>query len=151
MKTKIKKIIRLGIDTLKAYLVAIIAIILSMLSLNALFGTVCFSKILFGIPCPACGMTRAFFLLLQGKLTESIQMNPMLLLVLLMGIVYGIMKKVLKKSFLFIKYYVIICLLLLIGVYVYRMYLYFPNREPYTYYYKNLLHFLFLIVRNITN
>jgi threonine/homoserine/homoserine lactone efflux protein len=36
----------------------------------------CFFKSTFGIDCPGCGMTRAFFALLRGNLMESLAYNP---------------------------------------------------------------------------
>ncbi len=39
----------------------------------------CMFKSLFGIDCPGCGMTRAFFSLLKGNLMESLAYNPALI------------------------------------------------------------------------
>ena len=36
----------------------------------------CFFKSTFGIDCPGCGMTRAFFALLRGDLMGSLAYNP---------------------------------------------------------------------------
>ena len=41
----------------------------------------CPTKILFGIPCPGCGMTRAVKLCLEGELLAAIRMNPNIILV----------------------------------------------------------------------
>lgn len=41
----------------------------------------CPAKILFGIPCPGCGMTRAIKLCLEGELMAAIRMNPNIILV----------------------------------------------------------------------
>lgn len=136
---------------IKNYGLAAVMIILSFTVLNAIFGQVCLSKIFFGLPCPACGMTRAFLLLLQGQWKASLSMNPMLIPTIIMCVVYLIIKKILKKSFLFLNTYAIICLLTLILVYIYRMYLYFPIREPYTYYNYNLLHIIISLIRKILN
>lgn len=78
---------------IKNYGLAILLIIISMKVLNTIFGQVCLSKIFFGIPCPACGMTRAFLYLLQGRFLDSFHMNPMLLPVIGMLIAYLIIKK----------------------------------------------------------
>lgn len=42
--------------------------------------TLCPTKLLFGIPCPGCGMTRACLLLLHGDILEAIKMNPNILI-----------------------------------------------------------------------
>lgn len=36
----------------------------------------CFFKSTFGIDCPGCGMTRAFFALMKGEIGESLYYNP---------------------------------------------------------------------------
>lgn len=36
----------------------------------------CFFKSTFGVDCPGCGMTRAFFSLIKGNLAESLAYNP---------------------------------------------------------------------------
>ena len=37
----------------------------------------CFFKQVSGIPCPSCGNTRAIILLSEGKLYESLLLNPL--------------------------------------------------------------------------
>lgn len=34
---------------------------------------------MFGVPCPGCGMQRAFISLLKGDLLQSLQLNPALI------------------------------------------------------------------------
>lgn len=41
----------------------------------------CPTKILFGIPCPGCGMTRAVKLCLEGELLAAVRMNSNIILV----------------------------------------------------------------------
>lgn len=38
--------------------------------------TVCPSKLIYHIPCPGCGVTRATLLLLHGHLLDAIKLNP---------------------------------------------------------------------------
>ena len=44
---------------------------------NLIFGTVCPTMFLFGVPCPACGMTRAGVAFLTGRFAESFRMHPL--------------------------------------------------------------------------
>lgn len=43
----------------------------------AYFGIYCLFKKLFGIPCPGCGMTRAYLALLRFDIRGAFEMHPM--------------------------------------------------------------------------
>lgn len=43
--------------------------------------TLCPTKILWGIPCPGCGITRAIKLCFEGDLWAAVRMNPNIILV----------------------------------------------------------------------
>lgn len=73
---------------------------------NTHFG-VCIIKSVTGFPCPSCGTTRAVQLLLQGKMFESLAMNPFgILVTLIMTIVpfWILFDIVLKKKSFYIAY-----------------------------------------------
>jgi len=127
------------INLLKRYWLGVLLSLIALAILNLLFGSVCFSVILFGIPCPACGITRASKLMITGHFVESFQMHPLLILVILGFIFYPFIKKRLKNYCFFIKFYVIICLVVFIVYYIYRMKVYFPNKEPMLYQPDNII------------
>jgi len=77
---------------LKPALVIIIAAAYFYLS-NRIFGYVCPSEILIGLPCPGCGLTRAALLLLKGDIAGSLRMNPMLLFIPIYFILAACKKK----------------------------------------------------------
>jgi len=43
---------------------------------TALLGTACMSKLLFGVPCPGCGLTRANLAALRFDFGEAFRMHP---------------------------------------------------------------------------
>lgn len=99
----------------------------------------CIYRATLGIPCPGCGMTRAFTSLLSGHYRESFAMNPLWPLVLavvglmlyikLAGKTLGFKQWLLTKK----GTQVLICLVfLIILVYIIRMILLFPHTEPMT-------------------
>lgn len=135
-------------NDIKKYTPLFLLIVAVLWGISKLYGTVCYSVILFGIPCPACGITRATKLLLTGHFKESFQMHPLLILVILGVLLFVIIKYFLKKSMLFIKYYGIICIIVFIIYYIYRMMHHFPNAEPMVYRQDNLLHNLLQFFRN---
>ena len=136
-------------NDIKKYYKGFLLVILYFVLLQICFGQICPGKILFGLPCPACGMTRAFFLLLQGNLNASFQMHPLLLPFLFFCLCFIFIKYFLKKSLHFINIYIIIGLLLLVFVYIYRFLIYFPNTEPMTYYKQNLFYNVFRLLKTL--
>ncbi|HHV12978.1 MAG TPA: DUF2752 domain-containing protein [Clostridiales bacterium] len=136
------------VEAIKKYWLGLALCLVAMIVLDYFFGSVCFSLLFFGIPCPGCGMTRAAKLMLTGHFRESFHMHPLLLLVVIGIIGYPIIKKILKKYILIIKLYVIICIVIFIGVYIYRMNLYYPDIEPMVYYKDNYLHRVMLLLHN---
>lgn len=123
----------------KGMLLGLTLCAISLLCMQALFGAVCPLRLLTGFPCPGCGLTRAGILFLQGRFAESLQMNLFFILGLFFGTIGIFIKKVLKKNSIFINTYVIIVLALFILYYIYRMYRYFPETEPLTYWRGSLL------------
>lgn len=55
---------------------AILIILIYFVITQIVFKTVCPSRILFGLECPACGLTRASFSLLLGNVSKAIEYNP---------------------------------------------------------------------------
>ena len=111
-------------------------------------GILCLTKRITGLPCPTCGMTRAFTSLMNGDLNMAFFYHPLWPLVIIIAIVfllYKLPKKPIinKKTF---KIILILSIILLIAVYIYRMILYFPDTAPMDYNPNNLIkltsHFL---------
>ena len=46
---------------------------------------ICLARLLFAVPCPACGVTRGTSLTFRGHPVEALQYNPLIWLVLLSG------------------------------------------------------------------
>ncbi|MBE5883040.1 MAG: DUF2752 domain-containing protein [Lachnospiraceae bacterium] len=59
---------------------AILILILYAIPMQLIFGTVCPFAILFGFPCPACGLTRAGLLLLKGSWKAAWATHPCIFL-----------------------------------------------------------------------
>lgn len=127
----LKKIIR------ELFPVALAALAYFVLA-NHFFHYVCPSMIVLGLPCPGCGVTRAGLLLLGGRFQESLAMNPMLAAVLLAAPFYlwlwrrRVTGRLAKTAA--VKWSNRLTILLIsisILVFLYRMKLYFPYREPF--------------------
>ncbi len=92
-----------------------------------------------GIPCAGCGLTRAFLYILQGDFVRAAYINPMAYVIIVFIIYCGFWRYVKGTK---IKGFSV-CFGILIGImllfYLGRMYLYFPDRVPYTYWQDNVL------------
>lgn len=60
----------------KVYWVPLLLIVLYLLLTQWIFHASCPSVILFGLPCPACGLTRAGLLTLTGHFIQAAGCNP---------------------------------------------------------------------------
>jgi Protein of unknown function (DUF2752). len=94
---------------------------------------------IFGIPCPGCGMSRAVFLMLNGRISESIAMHPVLPLLIIFIIYAGIRKYIINRAIKDYYRYAVVFSIIMISVYIYRMHKYFPNVEPMIFYEENIL------------
>ncbi|HOO28487.1 MAG TPA: DUF2752 domain-containing protein [Lachnospiraceae bacterium] len=112
---------------------ALLALICYLILMNVLFGTGCSIKAITGVPCPGCGMTRAFFYLLSGKFALSFQMHPLLLLWLLYGLYLAVMRYWYGKRPKGMLPILFVLCALMFAVYVYRMAVWFPNQDPMVY------------------
>lgn len=92
--------------------------------------TLCFFKIYTGLPCPGCGMTRAFLAVSSGNFQESFYWHPLWMWLVIGPIMYGIIPKWSKKPQWHRKWLIRITLVTLLAVYLIRMLLMFPHTAP---------------------
>lgn len=91
----------------------------------------CLIKTLFGIPCPGCGMTRAWLALLRGDFSAAFRWHPLfwlapVLALLISGVLDRKYPKITQIAF-------ILCFASLFLVYGLRMLALFPGESPMDY------------------
>ena len=133
---------------IKKYFIFAIAIILYFVLSNYFFGYICPTMIIFGIPCPACGMTRAGFLLLTGNFAESFRMHPFFIpsIIFLVGLV--LFKFFWTDKIKYMQNLAIVLLVCFLGLYVFRMVSMFPNYPPMVINSDSVLHNIINLFRN---
>lgn len=139
----------------KAYLPTAGLVAVLWIGLTLVFGAMCPSVLIFGLPCPGCGMTRAAVSLFTGNWQEVMQYNPMVIFWL--GAVLTFLYLRYVKDFRSgrkgvdeaggsseraVKFWwrmLIVLVLVTTAVFIIRMYLYFPGEAPLVYTPGNLL------------
>lgn len=91
----------------------------------------CIIRTLIGIPCPGCGMTRAWIEAINLNFYEAFKFHPLFLLapiLIILIIIRG--KESTDKYTKYIDISIVVIIILFLGVYVFRMYRYFPSDIP---------------------
>lgn len=121
---------------------AAIAVFVMLVVFVKCFGGACISQLVIGLPCPACGMSRAAGLFLKGQIKESLQMQPLFLALVVGAVLVILCRYVLRRYEAVLKYYAVLLIGFAIVFYVYRMIRYFPDMEPMTYRRENLFYMI---------
>ncbi len=87
----------------------------------------CVSKLVFGVPCPGCGLSRAFFSLITFNIPLAIYYNPLIFLIPIIAFVLifhdiNWVNKIYQS-----KIFWIFLLFIIIVVFVIRMVIIYPN------------------------
>jgi hypothetical protein len=91
------------------------------------FGQFCLMKIFLHIPCPGCGMTRAFFLALTGHIKAAWRLQPLIFGWILWAVWFGAERYLGQKRSVLLRVYLVCLLLLTLALYGYRMLYGFPT------------------------
>ena len=114
------------------------AVLLYYLMMHAAFDAFCPMLVLTGIPCAGCGLTRAALFLATGQIGRALSINPSILLILFLALYCGYFRYVKGSKVKGMGVVLGIAIIGMLAVYGYRMYLYFPDRAPYTYMENNV-------------
>lgn len=119
---------------------AVMYIIAYFVVLKRFFYSTCPVVILIGYPCPACGMTRAVFHLLNFEFRAAFETQPFVYFIVLLIVIFAFNRYILlRKTPEWLKWMTIIVLFGMIVFYVWRMITVFPGEPPMSYYSENLL------------
>lgn len=133
----------------KAYWAAAAALALYTIMVNLLFHHFCPMVIISGLPCPGCGLTRSFIYLASGRIQQSIYINPMGIPIAAILIYFFWNRYILGREAKWMMRLIIIAVVMLLVLYFYRMYVFFPNRVPYIYNEGNVLSQVFVFYDEI--
>lgn len=126
-------------EDIKQYGIAGVILLLYTVMVNLIFHAFCPSVIFCGLPCPGCGITRAAVCAMTGRWRQAWQLNPVVFPIVLTALYFAWNRYLLGRRAKWLKWCLALDAALLIITYLVRMYLYFPNREPYVYVEDNVL------------
>jgi len=112
----------------------VVLIIVSYSVIAWLFtGTSCISASITGFPCPACGVSRAFFELMDGNFSASLHYHPLLIPGITISCAYFILWLTNEKMPRQTDKVLIPVIIIIITVYMARIILMFPDEYPMVY------------------
>lgn len=111
----------------KGYLVFGVLLVVGLILHYQLTNTTCLIRGSIGIPCPTCGLTRAYKALFRGDIEGAFWFHPLFWMIPLVATYLGYSWYFQRKMN---RYILLMILLVFIGVYVWRMICDFPRVEP---------------------
>lgn len=133
MKAKLKLAVgRLWKDILDYKELGLVLLVYYLL-MEAIFSAFCPLVIITGFPCPGCGMTRALLFVLTGQFARAWNINPAIYGWIFLALYVGVQRYLLGRKAKGWKVMIGILAVVMILVYIYRMYRYFPDRPPMTF------------------
>ncbi len=119
---------------------AIVPVIAYFVLFGAVFHRICPMALITGLPCPGCGLTRAGLALLRFHFAEAWQMHPFIYPLVISGVLYLADRYVFRGKYTKVLNGCLICVLVgMILFYLWRMWRYFPGKEPMVWYEGSLL------------
>lgn len=101
--------------------------------------TLCIYKNLIGIPCPGCGMTRAYISLIHGDIEQAFYFHPLFILPIIIGIIILFKNSPKIYPLYQMNAFWLTLFSVFMIVWIYRMFMLFPNQSPMNIYDKGLL------------
>lgn len=111
----------------KAYYKGVLLAAAYIIFVNLLFGHMCPGVLMTGLPCPACGLTKAGIYVLTLQFSKAWMMNPVIYAVGAFLLYFIICRYICAKPVSGWKWMLWGILIFLLGVYLYRMVYCFPE------------------------
>lgn len=129
MKTLFFSYLEIVKKRIKSYWYIALIVIAVIVTLNLLFPDVgcCGMKLIFGIPCPTCGMTRSFLALLRFDFVAAFNYHPLFWMIPIIAFVWFFNERPWVSMLFHNKVFWIVCISSFIILYIVRFYFVFPQ------------------------
>lgn len=124
---------------IKAFYPAVIVFGIYNFFVREIFHAYCPFLILTGFPCAGCGMTRAIFFILTGRIKRGMALNPAAPMWILFLVWFFIERYLRGRTPKYTKVVLATVVLVTVGIYVYRMVNFFPGSPPLVFYRNNII------------
>lgn len=124
---------------IRGFYPAAIAFFIYNLVVRTIFHAYCPFLITTGFPCPGCGMTRAVFYLLTGRIERGMSLNPAAPLWIALIVYFFIERYLRRRTLKYVKIALAVVVVITFGIYLYRMVHFFPGSPPLVFYRNNLI------------
>lgn len=115
-----------------------------------IFNTKCIFKSIIGMPCPGCGLTRAWISFIKGDISKAFYWHPLFLMIPILSILIVLY---FKGSFTRYRRYILIAIIIIIilylVIYIARMRTLFPYIEPLDYNGHSFINRLIYYIKSI--
>ena len=119
-------------DAKKFWTIPIMLLILYFV-LHKLEGAFCPLVIIFGLPCPGCGIVRALLYVLKGQFAQAFYINPSVYLWIVFLLYIIVVRYILGKPLKRVVLLVTVIVTVMVIRFAYGMYMYYPQRPPFAY------------------
>jgi hypothetical protein len=133
----------------KSWLGTLIKVLLCVIPFLMLDGNLCLFKRVLGLPCPGCGLTRAYLSLLRFDLGNAFFYHPLFIIPLGIGLIILLRHRPVFKTLYHNNYIWGLIGILFFSVWIVRMFLLFPETPPLDYDSRALLPTLIRLISRL--
>ncbi len=126
-------------NDIKTFYPALLVFALYNIIVRTVFHAYCPFLIVTGFPCAGCGMTRAVFYILTGRVKRGMDLNPAAPMWILFLLWFFAERYVRGHTPRHAKTVLAMVVLVTFGIYLYRMINFFPGSPPLVFYRNNLI------------
>lgn len=126
-------------NDIKTFYPALLVFALYNIIVRTVFHAYCPFLIVTGFPCAGCGMTRAVFYILTGRVKRGMDLNPAAPMWILFLLWFFAERYVHGHTPRHVKTVLAMVVLVTFGIYLYRMINFFPGSPPLVFYRNNLI------------
>ncbi len=126
-------------NDIKAFYPAVIVFVMYNFVVRKIFHAYCPFLITTGFPCAGCGMTRAVFYILTGRIKRGMALNPAAPMWIVFLLWFFAERYLRGRTPKYVKAVLAMVVVITFGIYLYRMIHFFPGSPPLVFYRNNLI------------